>query len=67
MLIAFVQRVVRAFHENLGPLDQPSGEETTKGADEDFLEECGVHPVFTSNESARIPIEMLIRHKICEF
>ena len=33
-------------------LDQRGGEETGKGADEDFLEEGGVHPCFNSSDSA---------------
>ena len=44
MLAAFVQGVVRPFHEGFRPLHERGGKKTAKGADEDFLEEGGVHP-----------------------
>ena len=44
MLVPFVQGVVGTFHENSRPFDERGGKETGKGADEDFLEEGGVHP-----------------------
>ena len=52
VLVALIQGVVGAFDENSCPLDQRGGEETGKGADEDFLEEGGVHPCFNSSDSA---------------
>lgn len=52
VLVAFIQGVVRAFYEDLGPLDQTGGEEAGKSADKDFLEKRGVHAIFISNESA---------------
>ena len=48
MLVAFVQGVVGTFHENSCPFDEAGGQETGKGADEDFLEEGGVHPCLTA-------------------
>ncbi len=44
MLVAFVQGVVGTFHENSCPFNEAGGQETGEGADEDFLEEGGVHP-----------------------
>ena len=58
MLIALVQGVVRAFHENLGPLDQGSGEKGGESTDQDFLKEGGLHPIFSSNESASQMVKM---------
>ena len=52
VLVALVQRVIGAFHEDFGPLDERSGEKTGKGADEDFLEECRLHACFDSNVGA---------------
>jgi hypothetical protein len=52
VLVALIQGVVRAFHENFGPLDQGSGEKSGESTDQDFLKEGGVHPIFNSNESA---------------
>ena len=52
VLVAFIQRVIGAFHENLGPLDQRGGEKTGKSADQDFLKEGGVHPFFNSSDGA---------------
>jgi hypothetical protein len=48
VLVAFVQGVVGTFHENSCPLNERGGQETGKGADEDFLEEGGVHPCLTA-------------------
>jgi hypothetical protein len=44
VLITLVQGVISTFHENFGPFHETGGEETTKRADKDFLEEGGVHP-----------------------
>jgi len=44
VLVAFVQGVVSTFHEDFRPLHERRGKKTGKGADEDFLEEGGVHP-----------------------
>jgi len=52
VLVAFIQCVIGAFHENLGPLDQRGGEKTGKSADQDFLKEGGVHPFFNSSDGA---------------
>jgi len=52
VLVAFVQSVIGPFHEDFRPFHQRGGEETGKGADEDFLEECGVHPFFESSDGA---------------
>jgi len=48
VLVAFVQGVVGPFHEDFSPLHERGGKETTKGADEDFLEKRGVHPFLTA-------------------
>lgn len=61
VLVALVQGVVRAFHENLGPLDQGSGKKGGKSTDEDFLKEGGVHPIFSSSDSARRIAKMPLR------
>ncbi len=53
VLIAFVQGVVSTFHENFRPLYERGGKETGKGADEDFLEEGGVHPFL---KAAIVPV-----------
>jgi hypothetical protein len=52
VLIALVQRVVSAFHEDFGPFDERSSQETGKGADEDFLEKRRLHSVFESSDDA---------------
>jgi hypothetical protein len=52
VLVALIQGVVGPFHEDFRPLNERGGKETGKGADEDFLEEGGVHPFFESNDSA---------------
>ena len=44
MLVALIQGVVGPFHEDFRPLNERGGKETGEGADEDFLEEGGVHP-----------------------
>jgi len=44
VLVALIQGVVGPFHEDFRPLNEARGKETGKGADEDFLEEGGVHP-----------------------
>ena len=44
VLVALIQGVVGPFHEDFRPLNERGGKETGKGADEDFLEEGGVHP-----------------------
>ena len=48
VLVAFIQGVVGPFHEDSCPLNERGGKETGKGADEDFLEEGGVHPFLTA-------------------
>jgi len=50
MLIALVQGVVGPFHEDFPPLDERGGKETGEGADEDFLEEGGVHAFLKAAE-----------------
>ena len=58
VLVALVQGVVRAFHEDLSPLDQGSGKKGGEGTDQDFLKEGGVHPIFSSSESASRMLKM---------
>ena len=53
MLVAFIQGVVSPFHEDSGPLNERGGQETSEGADEDFLEERGVHPFL---KAAIVPV-----------
>ena len=50
MFVAFVQGVVSAFHKNSRPFNERGGKKTAKGADEDFLEEGGVHPFLKAAE-----------------
>jgi hypothetical protein len=50
VLIAFVQGVVSPFHEDFRPFDERRGQETGESADEDFLEEGGVHPFLKAAE-----------------
>jgi hypothetical protein len=52
VLVALVQGVVRAFHEDLCPFDQGRGQESGECADKNFLEEGGVHTSFESNDGA---------------
>lgn len=52
VLVAFVQRVIGAFHEDFAPLDQGGGEKAGKSANKNFLKECGVHIDFKSNVGA---------------
>jgi hypothetical protein len=54
VLVALVQRVVRAFDEDFRPLDERCGQESGYGADNDFLEKGGLHCPFNSSEGARI-------------
>ena len=54
VLIALVQSIVGAFHENFCPFNEAGGEKTGEGADEDFLEEGGVHPCLTA---AIVPVD----------
>ena len=61
VLVAFIQRVIGAFHENLGPLDQRGGEKTGKSADQDFLKEGGVHPFLTA---AMVPVGRLFAEDV---
>ena len=44
VLVAFVQGIIGALHENPCPFNEAGREKTGEGADEDFLEEGGVHP-----------------------
>ena len=44
MLVALVQGVVGPFNEDPCPFDEAGRKESGGGADEDFLEEGGVHP-----------------------
>jgi hypothetical protein len=50
VLVAFIQGVVGPFHEDFRPLNERGGKETCEGADEDFLEEGGVHPFLRAAE-----------------
>jgi len=52
VFVAFVQGVIRSFHENFRPFNEGGGQKTGESADQDFLEEGGVHPNLESNESA---------------
>src|SRR2546423_11205701 len=52
VFVAFVQGVIRPFHENFRPLDERSCEKTGERADQDLLEESGLHCGLESNESA---------------
>jgi hypothetical protein len=52
LLVTLVERVIRAFDKDFGPLDQGSREEPGKSADQDLLEKRGVHPGFYSNDGA---------------
>ena len=44
VLVALVQGVVGPFNEDSCPFDEAGRKESGEGADEDFLEEGGVHP-----------------------
>jgi len=44
VLVALVQGVVGPFNEDPCPFDEAGRKESGEGADEDFLEEGGVHP-----------------------
>jgi len=48
VLVAFIQGVIGAFNKDFGPLDERGGKKTGKSADENFLEECGVHPCLSA-------------------
>ena len=50
MLVAFIQGVVSPFYEDFRPLNEGGGKKAAKGADEDFLEEGGVHPFLRAAE-----------------
>ncbi len=52
VLVALIQSIVSAFHENLGPLNEGRGQETGEGANDDFLEKRGVHRSFNSSDGA---------------
>lgn len=46
MLVTVVQSLVRAFDENLAPLNQTGGGEPGQSAEDDFLEKRGLHPSY---------------------
>lgn len=54
VLVAFIQRVVRAFDKDFRPLNERCGQESGHRADDDFLEKGGLHGRFNSSEGARI-------------
>ena len=56
MLVAFVQGVIGAFDEDFGPFNKRSGKKTGKSADQDFLEERGMHPSLTAT---MVPVSKL--------
>ena len=65
MLVAFVQGVVSPFYEDSCPFHERGGKETGKGADEDFLEEGGVHPFL---RATIVPVaEVFINCRSCMF
>ncbi len=43
VLVAGVERVIRASDKHFPPLDQTRGEEAEDRAKDHFLEECGLH------------------------
>ena len=49
VFVAFVQSVIRAGHKHLAPLDEAGGEKPSDHANDDFLDEGGVH--YPSKES----------------
>jgi hypothetical protein len=62
VLVAFVQGVVGPFHEDFRPLNERRGKKTGEGADEDFLEEGGVHPFL---KAAEVPeSQLFVNHRI---
>lgn len=48
MLVTAIQGLIRAFHENLTPLDQAGGSETGDSTDDYFLDKSRLHPLFKS-------------------
>src|SRR5690349_22824904 len=46
MLVALVQRIIGAFHENFRPLNERGGQKTAEGAEDDFLKKRGLHRRF---------------------
>lgn len=54
MRVSLIESVVSAFDKDLRPLNQGCGQEPGESANDDFLEERGVHPHFDSSEGARL-------------
>ena len=54
VLVAFIESVVSAFHEDLRPLNKGRSKKTGEGADDDFLDKRGVHVCFYSSDGATL-------------
>jgi hypothetical protein len=54
MLVTLIQRIVRAFDEQLSPLYQPGGQKCCNHADDYLLAESGVHNENSSTRDASI-------------
>ena len=48
MLVAAIQGLIRAFHEDLSPFNKAGSGESRHGTNDDFLEKGGVHWVCRS-------------------
>ena len=48
MLVAAIQGLIRAFHEDFSPFNKAGSGESGHGTNDDFLEKGGLHWVFMS-------------------
>ena len=48
MLVAAIQGLIRAFHEDLSPFNKAGSSESRYGTNDDFLEKGGMHWHFRS-------------------
>ena len=55
MLVTLIQGVIRAFNEDLTPLNDDRGSKTSQGAEDNFLGKRGVHAPLDSSAGASLP------------
>ena len=48
MLVAAIQSLIRAFHEDLSPFNKAGSGESRHGTNDDFLDKGGVHRLLRS-------------------
>jgi hypothetical protein len=61
VLVALVQSVIGAFDKDLGPFNERGGKKSGESADQDFLEERGVHPFL---RATMMPVRQLFAEDV---